>query len=70
MERFTNIRLTPGAKLRKLRGEKSKNEVAAAIGVSASSYIKYERDERNPSDHVKQKIADYFGRSVGFIFFD
>lgn len=61
--------MTSGEKLRKLRGKKTKAEVAKAIGVSESSYVKYERDERTPSDFVKQKIADYFGRSVGYIFF-
>ena len=61
--------LTTGQKLRKLRGKRSKAEVAAAIGVSESAYVKYERDERNPSDIVKQRIADYYGRKVGSIFF-
>ena len=70
MEGNKDIRLSAGEKLRKLRGKKSKREVAAAIGVSESSYIKYERDERSPSDQVKQKIANYFGRTVGFIFFE
>lgn len=58
-----------GERLRKLRGERSTSTIARAIGVSESSYIKYERDERNPSDSVKKKIADYYGRTVGFIFF-
>lgn len=58
-----------GHRLRKLRGDKPISVVAAAVGVSESSYIKYERDERNPSDMVKQRIANYFNRSVGFIFF-
>jgi transcriptional regulator with XRE-family HTH domain len=59
-----------GEKLVKLRGKKSPEEVAKAIGVSLSSYIKYERGERNPSDAVKRRIADYYGRTVGYIFFD
>jgi putative transcriptional regulator len=62
--------ITTGEKLRKLRGKKSKAEVAKAIGVSESSYIKYERDERTPSDAIKMKIAALYGRSVGYIFFD
>lgn len=59
-----------GKKLVKLRGKKSPEEVAKAIGVSLSSYIKYERGERNPSDSVKRRIADFYGRSVGYIFFE
>lgn len=62
--------MTTGEKLIKLRGKKTKAEVAAAIGVSESSYIKYERNERTPSDSVKVRIADYYGRKVGTIFFD
>lgn len=58
-----------GAKLRKLRGNKSKAEVALAIGVSESAYTKYERGERSPKDSVKIKIADYYKKSVGSIFF-
>lgn len=61
--------MTTGEKLRKLRGKKSKEEVAKSLGVSVSSYVKYERDERTPSDAVKLRIANYYGRSVGYIFF-
>jgi putative transcriptional regulator len=69
MARLLDKSMTTGEKLIKLRGKKTKSEVAEAIGVSESSYIKYERDERNPSDIVKQRIADYYGRKVGSIFF-
>lgn len=58
-----------GERLKKLRGNRTKAEVAEAIGVSESSYIKYERGERNPDDKVKVKIAEYYGRTVGHIFF-
>ena len=70
MAKFLERSMTTGEKLKKLRGKKTKSEVAEAIGVSESSYIKYERDERNPSDAVKQRIADYYGRKVGNIFFN
>jgi DNA-binding XRE family transcriptional regulator len=59
-----------GKKLRELRGKRTKREVAEAIGVSESSYVKYERDERHPNDSTKVKIAKYFGRSVESIFFN
>lgn len=59
-----------GEKLRNLRGNRSKKAVADAIGVSFSSYVKYERDERNPSDEVKKRIAKYYKKSVGSIFFE
>lgn len=61
--------MTIGQKLRKLRGERTKQTVADAIGVSLSSYVKYERDERHPGDEVKKKIAKFFKTSVESIFF-
>ena len=62
--------LSVGKKLKELRGKRTKREVASAIGVSESSYVKYERSERNPSDVVKKRIADYYGKTVGSIFFE
>lgn len=62
--------MTPGEKLRNLRGTKSKAEIAKEIGVSESSYIKYERNERVPSDEVKKKLANCLNASVSFIFFE
>ena len=62
--------LPVGEKLKKLRGNKTISEVAKAIGVSDSSYVKYERGDRNPSDMVKIRIAGYYGLKVGTIFFD
>ena len=61
--------MTTGEKLRKLRGKKTTSEVAKAVGVSESAYIKYERGERNPRDETKRAIADYYGKSVAYIFF-
>ena len=55
--------------LKKLRGKKSTGEVASALGISESAYIKYERGERDPRDPVKRKIAEYYNRSVAFIFY-
>lgn len=58
-----------GAKLRELRGKKSKSVVAKAVGVSESAYVKYERNERVPRDDVKVRIASYFNKTVEEIFF-
>lgn len=57
-------------KLRNLRGNRTQEEVAKGIGVSVSTYAMYERGERTPRDGIKLKIARYFDRSVGYIFFD
>ena len=59
-----------GKKLKDLRADKTQEEVAAAVGVTKSTWVKYERDERIPRDEVKLRIANYFGKSVQEIFFD
>lgn len=61
--------MTIGEKLKGLRGKKTIDEVASAIGITRSSYVKYERDERRPRDEVKVRIAKYYGKSVESIFF-
>ena len=58
-----------GAELRKLRGNKSREEVAKATGVSTSAIAMYELGARIPRDEVKVALADYFGMSVGALFF-
>ena len=62
-------KLTPGEKMRELRGAKTKERVASDLGISYSSYVKYERNERRPNDEIKVRIAKYFGKSVEYIFF-
>lgn len=59
-----------GEKMRKLRGKTPRKFVAERIGVSYSSYMKYERNERTPSDPIKKRIAKYYGVSVESIFFN
>ena len=44
-------------------------KVSKDIGVSSSSFSKYEAGERIPRDEVKEKIANYFNKSLNFIFF-
>ena len=58
-----------GNKLRILRGDLDVKSVSSSIGVSESSWKKYEREERIPRDEVKLKIADFFKTSVQEIFF-
>ena len=59
----------PNNKLRSLRGNKSQAEVAKAVGISPSAYSAYETGLRNPRDDVKKRLAEYFHRTVAFIFF-
>jgi transcriptional regulator with XRE-family HTH domain len=57
------------ARLKKLRGKKTRQFIANIAGVSVSSYTKYERGERRPSDEVKVRLANYYKKSVESIFF-
>lgn len=56
-------------KMVELRGQKTQKEVAAAIGVTTSAISMYERGERTPRDDIKVRIASYYGKSVGEIFY-
>lgn len=59
-----------GDKLRALRGDKSADDVAKAIGISVSAIGMYEREERIPRDDIKIRLAEYFGTTVQNIFFE
>ena len=61
---------TIGKRLRELRGEKRREEVALAVGVSSQAISNYETGMRTPTDATKDKLAAYFGKSVQEIFFD
>ena len=52
-----------------LRGEKSREEVAFSIGISASALSMYETGQRIPRDEIKLKLAEYYGVDVQSIFF-
>lgn len=56
-------------KLIELRGEKSRETVANACGISISALAMYEQGERIPRDDIKIRLAKYYKRSVEFIFF-
>ena len=53
-----------------LRGEKSREEVAFSIGISASALSMYETGQRIPRDVIKLKLAEYYGVDVQSIFFE
>lgn len=56
-------------KLVELRGDKKREEVANACGISTSALAMYEQGERIPRDDIKIKLAKYYNRSVESIFF-
>ena len=59
-----------GQKLVALRGNKSQATVASDIGISISALAMYESGQRNPRDDVKLALANYYGVSVAYLFFD
>ena len=52
-----------------LRGRKTQEEVAKALNISVSALSMYECENRIPRDEIKIKIAEYYGKTVGEIFF-
>ena len=62
-------RTEAGKKLVELRGNKSQEEVAKAVGITQAALSMYERGERTPRDDVKIKLANYYESDVEFIFF-
>ena len=59
-----------GRRLRKLRGGENRDDVAAAVGISASALGMYECGQRMPRDEIKISLANYFGTTVQDLFFD
>lgn len=59
-----------GIRLKSLRGDRTQEDVASALGITKSSWAMYERGERVPRDEVKIKIAQYFGKTVQALFYE
>lgn len=64
--------MEPYKKLVSLRKatKKSQRTVANELGIPPSLMSMYESGTRNPSDANKLKLAEYYGTTVGYIFFD
>ena len=58
-----------GERLQKLRGIRTQKEVAEAVGVTPMAISLYESGERIPRDEIKVRLANYYKRTVNFIFF-
>lgn len=61
-----------GKRLRELREKKGKtqNDVAEALGVTRSAIGAYENGIRTPNPDMMIRLAQYFGKSISYIFFD
>lgn len=62
--------MTTSEKLIALRGSKTQSEVAEGVGITVSALSNYEQGIRIPRDSIKKKIADYYGKTVDYIFFN
>ena len=60
---------TTGMIIRKLRGDRTQEEIAAILGITKSSWAMSDRDERVPRDEVKIRIANLFGKTVQELFY-
>lgn len=68
MERLDSTEI--GRRLADLRGDRTQQEVADALGVGVSTIGMYERGERIPKDEIKVELANLYGKTVQQIFFD
>lgn len=57
-------------RLKKARGDRRREDVAKAVGVSLSAIAMYENGDRVPRDEVKIKLAKLYNTSVQALFFD
>jgi DNA-binding XRE family transcriptional regulator len=57
------------SKLVELRGSRTQQEVADAIGVSVSAIGMYETGERVPKDDIKIRLANFYVVKITDIFF-
>ena len=55
-------------KLIELRGNRSQEEVAKALGISVSALSMYEQGNRIPRDEIKIRMAKYYGISIDSLF--
>lgn len=58
-----------GEKLVALRGNMTQEKVAKDLNISKSALAMYETGQRVPRDPVKIRIAAYYKKTVGYIFF-
>lgn len=58
-----------GEMLVQLRGKRSQEEVAKAVGISVSALSMYEQGNRIPRDNIKIKLSAYYNKPVHKIFY-
>lgn len=53
----------------KARGDKTMVVVSKETGISVSALSMYESGDRVPRDEIKERLAKYYGTTVGSLFF-
>ena len=68
---MTNERqVQTGHRLRELRGARPQREVAQGVGVSTMTISDLERGKKRAGDDLKIRLAAYYGKTVGDLFFN
>lgn len=60
--------MTLGQRLLTLRGDRSAQEVAGAVGITVNSLLAYETGRRVPRDAIKLELANYYGLTLEALF--
>lgn len=58
-----------GRVIKEMRGNRSQQEIADALGCTKMAISQYENGQRMPNDDMKVSIANFFGVTVGSLFF-
>ena len=58
-----------GEKLKELRGDRPKEEICIAAGISTSALTMYELGQRIPRDEIKEALARIYKTSVQELFY-
>lgn len=53
----------------RINSKKTQLDLSDEVGISISMYAQIEQGRRNPSDEVKERIANALGVNVGYLFF-
>lgn len=59
-----------GETLQKLRGNRTQEEVAKALGITRASYAHFEKNRREPNIELLKKISIYYNVTIDFLVFD
>lgn len=56
-----------GNRLKHLRGKRTQEEVANALGLSRARYSHYENDRVEPDNELLNRLADYFDTTIDYL---